>query len=187
MYVLGLAPRKLGGVEKFLRHFVIALDVAGWDSVLCFDGSIADEFREYIGFPFVKIESLNNQGQLGMACAGERWKLLRKHRPESFVYAFHGVMRCFPWLAKAAGCKRVFFNNHSSRPYGEVVAPLRLSKRIIGRFLTAPLTAIVSVSDYTRRIGDALGVTSARNIVVTNGVDVPHSGNGVASLAKPFW
>lgn len=172
MFVLGLAPQKIGGIEKFLRHLVIELDAAGWDSVLCFDGPIAAEFREYIASPNVMIESLDNQGHLGLACAGELWKLLRKHKPQTFVYAFHGVMRCFPWLAKIAGCKRVLFNDHSSRPQGQVATPLNLSKRIVGRILTAPLTAIVSVSDFTRRTGNALGITSARNVVVTNGVEV---------------
>jgi glycosyltransferase involved in cell wall biosynthesis len=171
MFVLGLAPRKIGGIEKFMRHFVIALDAAGWDSILCFDGPIATEFREFISSPYVTIESLDNQGHLGLACAGELWKLLRKHEPRTFVYAFHGVMRCFPWLAKLAGCKQVFFNDHSSRPQGHIAAPLSLFKRIVGRILTAPLTAIVSVSDFTRRTGNALGVTSTRNVVITNGVE----------------
>ena len=172
IFALGLAPQKIGGLEKFLLHLVIALDAAGWDSVLCFDGPIAAEFREYIASPYVMIESLDNQGHLGLACAGKLWKLLRKHKPQTFVYAFHGVMRSFPWLAKIAGCKRVFFNDHSSRPQGQVATPLNLSKRIVGRILAAPLTAIVSVSDFTRRTGNALGITSARNIVVTNGVEV---------------
>ena len=172
IFVLGLAPQKIGGIEKFLLHFTVALDAAGWDSVLCFDGPIAAGFREYISSPYVMIESLDNQGHLGLACASELWKLLRKHKPQTFVYAFHGVMRCFPWLAKIAGCKQIFFNDHSSRPQGQGSAPLSLSKRIVGRILTAPLTAIVSVADFTRRTGDALGITSARNLVVTNGVEV---------------
>ena len=151
---------------------MIALDAAGWDSILCFDGSIATEFREYISSLYVTIESLDNQGHLGLACAGELWKLLRKHKPRTFVYAFHGVMRCFPWLAKLAGCKQIFFNDHSSRPQGHIAAPLSSFKRIIGRILTAPLTDIVSVSDFTGRKGNALGVTSVRNIVITNGVEV---------------
>jgi hypothetical protein len=82
MFVLGLAPQKIGGIEKFLRHMVVALDAAGWDSVLCFDGPIAAEFREYIASPNVMVESLDNQGHLGLACAGELWKLLRKHKPQ---------------------------------------------------------------------------------------------------------
>lgn len=172
LYVLGLAPRKIGGIEKFLRYFVIALDAAGWDAVLCFDGQIADEFREYIAVPSVTIESLPNQGNLGLACAGELWKLLRKYKPQVFVYAFHSVLRCFPWLARLAGCKRVFYNNHSSRPPDQQIIRRSIFKTTAGRFLTMPLTAIVSVSEYTRRTGDPLGVTSAPNIVVPNGVEV---------------
>jgi glycosyltransferase involved in cell wall biosynthesis len=71
-----------------------------------------------------------------------------------------------------AGCNRIFFNDHSSRPHGQLAVPLRLSRRIIGRILTAPLTGILSVSDFTRRTGDLLGITSAKNTVVLNGVEV---------------
>lgn len=115
---------------------------------------------------------LTTRACLGLACAGELWKLLRKHKPRTFVYAFHGVMRCFPWLAKMAGCRQVFFNDHSSRPQGRVAAPLSSFKRIVGRVLIAPLAAIVSVSDFTRSMGSALGITSVVNLVVLNGVEV---------------
>jgi glycosyltransferase involved in cell wall biosynthesis len=172
MYALGLAPQKIGGLEKFLKYFVTALDAAGWDSVLCFDGPIAAEFREYISGPYVAIETLNNQSNLGLACAGELWRLLRKHKPRIFVYAFHSVMRCFPWLAKLSGCRMVFFNDHSSRPRGQIMAPVSLPKRIVGRVLTAPLNSIVSVSDFTRRSSNTSGLTSTRNVVVSNGVEV---------------
>jgi glycosyltransferase involved in cell wall biosynthesis len=43
---------------------------------------------------------------------------------------------------------------------------------MFARFLTAPLTAIVSVSEFTRRTGDALRATSAPNLVIPNGVGV---------------
>src|ERR1700691_5943853 len=88
MFVLGLRPTKIGGIEKYLRYFVTTLNSAGWDSVLCFDGPITDEYREYFSGPFVTIERLDNQYGLGLACAGDLWKLLRKHRPQVFVYAF---------------------------------------------------------------------------------------------------
>lgn len=172
MFVLGLAPTKIGGIERFLHYFVAGLDAAGWDTVLCFDGEISDDFREYIAAPSVTIEQLAGQGNLGFACAGTLWKLLRKYKPEVFVYAFNGVLRCFPWLAKMAGCKRVFFNDHSSRPAGQTAARFSLPKRIVGRILTAPIAAIVSVSDFTRRTSSALGITSAKNVVVSNGVEV---------------
>ena len=172
MYVLGLAPQKIGGIEKFLRLFVLTLDRAGWNTVLCFDGPISEEFREFIDHPSVSVESLHHQGNLGFSCAGELWRLLRRHRPDRFIYAFHGVMRCFPWLARLGGCTRIFFNDHSSRQPGMKAAPLSLPKRIVGRLLTAPLTAIISVSEFTRRTGTAFGITSAPNIVVWNGVEV---------------
>ena len=173
MYVLALAPNKIGGVEKFLRYFAEALKVAGWDLVLCFEGTIAPEFREYISGPGVSLELLPNQGDLGLACAGALWKLLRKHRPTVFVYAFHGVMRVFPWLAKANGARRIFFNDHSSRPPGQVPKPLSLPKRIVGHLLTFPLTAIVSVAEFTQRTGRAFGLTSAPGVVIQNGVELP--------------
>ena len=173
LFALGLAPQKIGGVEKFLRYFVEEMDRSGWDTVLCFDGPIAPVFREYIDGPWVTLETLDNQGDLGMECAGALFRLLRRYRPEIFVYAFHGVMRVFPWLAKSAGCSRIFFNDHSSRPTAQSLGPMALHKRLVGRLLTAPLTGICSVSAFTARTGDALGLTSAPNVVVPNGVEVP--------------
>ena len=173
MYVLALAPSKIGGVEKFLRYLAETLEAAGWDLVLCFEGTIAPEFREYIAGPGTMLELLPNQGNLGLACAGALWRLLRKYRPAIFVYAFHGVMRVFPWLAKLGGARRIFFNDHSSRPPGQVPEPLSLPKRVAGHFLTLPLTAIVSVAEFTQRTGRAFGLTSASGVVIQNGVELP--------------
>jgi glycosyltransferase involved in cell wall biosynthesis len=172
MFVLGLSPTKIGGIEKFLRYFVASLDAAGWDTILCFDGPISQQFREYVSSPSVTLESLDHQGDLGFMCASRLWALLRQHRPRAFVYAFNGVMRCFPWLAKLAGCKRIFFNDHSSRPPDQPAQPLSLPKRIVGRILTWPLTGICSVSEFTRRTGTIFGTTSAPNVVVSNGVEI---------------
>lgn len=172
MFVLALAPQKIGGVEKFLKFFSTALDNAGWDTVLCFEGPISECFREYIAAPNVIIERLDNQAPPGLACAGELWKLLRKYKPLIFVYAFNGALRSFPWLAKMAGCKQIFFNDHSSRPQGQQPHPLSLPKRIVAQILTAPLTAIISVAEFTRSTGSAFQTTSAPNIVIQNGIEV---------------
>ncbi|HEV2215333.1 MAG TPA: glycosyltransferase family 4 protein [Terracidiphilus sp.] len=167
-----MTPTKVGSLERFFQYLAAALDAAGWDTVLCFDGPISAEFNEYFAKPYIILERLDNQGNLGVSAAGALWKLLNKHRPKVFVYAFHGVMRCFPWLARLAGCKRIFFNDHSSRPFGQITAPLSLPKRITGRLLTAPITAVVSVADFTRRTGSVFGICTAQNVVVTNGVEV---------------
>lgn len=187
MFVAGLKPTKIGGIERFFQYLAAELDRAGWDTILCFDGPISAEFDAYFARPYITVERLDNQGQLGLACAGALWKLLRKYRPQIFVYAFHGVLRCFPWLAKAAGAKRIFFNDHSSRPYGQIAAPLSFPKRMIGRFLTAPIQAIVSVADFTRRTGTLFGVCGATNIVVTNGVEIrPPDGERRAAFRQRF-
>ena len=172
VFVLGLAPVKIGGIEKFLQLFVLRMDAAGWHTVLCFDGPVADEFRASVDFPFCTIEQVAHQGDLGFAASGALWSVLRKHRPQRFIYAFNGIMRTFPWLARMSGCSAISFYDHSSRAPGFVARPLSLPKRIVGRILTAPLTLIVSVSEFTRATGTALGVSSASNVVVVNGVEV---------------
>jgi glycosyltransferase involved in cell wall biosynthesis len=172
MFVLGLAPQKIGGVEKFLRSFSISMNERGWDTILCFDGNISDEFRRYVQFPFVQIESLNNQGHLGMACSKDLWRLIRRYRPHTFLYAFRGVMRFFPWLARLGGCRLIYFNDHSSRELDFPTGPLSISKRLIGRILTYPLDGILSVAEFTKATGTSLGISSAPNFVVPNGVEI---------------
>jgi glycosyltransferase involved in cell wall biosynthesis len=98
--------------------------------------------------------------------------LLRRHKPRIFVYAFNGALRTFPWTARLAGCKQVFYNDHSSRHKGQRAQPLGFLKRIVARILTAPLTGIISVAEFTRRSGDAMRVTFAPNFVVQNGIEV---------------
>jgi glycosyltransferase involved in cell wall biosynthesis len=172
VFVLGLAPVKIGGIEKFLRLFALRMDATGWDTVLCFDGPVGDVFRASVDFPFCTIEQVAQQGDLGFAASGALWSVLRQHRPQRFIYAFNGIMRTFPWLARLSGCREISFYDHSSRAPGFVARPLSLPKRIVGRLLTAPLRLVVSVAEYTRQTGTALGVSSARNVVLTNGVEV---------------
>lgn len=173
MFVLGLAPVKIGGMEKFLRLFTQNVDRRGYDTVLCFDGPVADVFRASVDFPFCTIESVDHQGDLGFSAAGALWRVLRKHRPQQFIYVFHGVMRCFPWLAKLSGARGITFFDQSSRPPEFQAKPLALPKRIVGRILTLPLDLIVSVTEFTQRTGISLGLTSAPGVVVFNGVELP--------------
>ncbi len=173
LFVLGLAPTKIGGIEKFLRLFVLAMDRAGWDTVLCFDGPVAEVFRASVDFPFCTLEAVPQQGNLGFAAAGALWRVLGRHRPKRFLYAFHGVMRCFPWLAWLRGARFISFYDHSSRAPDFQARPLSLPKRLVGRVLTLPLNLIVSVSQFTRSAGTSLELTGAPNVVVVNGVELP--------------
>jgi glycosyltransferase involved in cell wall biosynthesis len=172
MFVLGLAPTKIGGMEKFLQSLSLALDKAGWDCVFCFDGEISPDFRRYISHPGVSLETVNSQGNLGFRAAFDLIRLLKQYRPTVFLYAFHGVMRCFPWLAKLYGCKRIFFNDHSSRDPNFVPGKMSFLKRLVGRTLTYPLDGIISVSEFTQKTGASLGLTAVPGIVIHNGVEL---------------
>src|ERR1700743_112023 len=89
MYVLSMSPQKIGGMEKFLRYFTRVMDSKGWDTVLCVEEPIADRCREYLALPSVTIEGLNGQDDLGIQGAPHLARLLARHRPEIFVYAFN--------------------------------------------------------------------------------------------------
>lgn len=172
MFVLGMTSTKIGGMEKFLRALCLEMGAAGWETVLCFDGEPSAQLKQYLELPFVTLESVPHQEALGLKAAKPLWKVLTRHRPTVFMYAFHSVMRVFPVLAKAAGVKRIYFNDHSSRAQGVVPAPLKLHKRVVARTLTAPLTGILSVAEFTRHSGAAYRMTSAPNIVVKNGIQL---------------
>jgi glycosyltransferase involved in cell wall biosynthesis len=172
MFVIGMRSTKIGGMEKFLRLLAVEMGAAGWETVLCFDGEPSAQLKEYLQLPFLTLESVAEQDGLGVGAAKDLWRLLRKHRPQVFAYAFNSVMRVFPVIAKTAGAKRIYFNDHSSRAQGVVAAPLAIHKRIVGRILTSPLTGIISVADFTRRSGAAFGLSRAPNIVVRNGIEL---------------
>ncbi len=172
MYVLGLAPKRIGGMERFLRALAVEMNASGWDCVFCFDGDVSEDFRLYISGLNVSIESVCGQHNLGLGAAGTLWHVLRKHRPTTFAYAFHGVLRCFPWLARMSGCRDIFFNDHSSRDPSFVARKMSLPKRLIGNLLTLPLKGVVSVSQFTLRSGESLGLTSAPRTVIYNGVEL---------------
>ena len=171
MYVLSLSPDKIGGLEKFLKQFTQVLAQRGWDTVLCFDGSISEEFISYIASPNVQIERLDNQGNLGAGCSRELWTLMRRYRPQVFIFAFHGVLRFFPWIVRLGGCRRIYFNDHSSRAPKWVARRLSLRRRVLARILMAPLSGIISVSQFTRQTTNVLGATNVENLVVSNGVE----------------
>ena len=172
MFVYGYATQKVGGMEKFMWHFIREMDARGWDTVLCFDGLITDNIREYLHHPAATLELVNGQANLGVSAARALWTLLRRHKPQVFAYGFHGVMRVFPWMARLAGARRIFFNDHSSRPMGVVVQRMSLSKRIVGKTLTMPLTGIISVCEFVKRSARTTDLATAPNTVIWNGVDV---------------
>ena len=158
-------------MERFLKAISLEMTQSGWNCVFCFDGEISDVFREYISQPGVYLERVDSQSNLGFRAAIRLFSALRKYRPSVFIYSFHGIMRCFPWIAYLNGCDYIYFNDHSSRAPGFIARPLSSPKRVIGRLLTWPLTGTLSVSHFTKISGQALGLSKAPGIVIPNGVE----------------
>lgn len=181
LFVIGMKSTKIGGMEKFLKLLCVRLNHAGWSTVLCFDGESSSQVLAYFELPFVTVENLPNQDGLGQKASSALWKLLKKHRPTVFMYAFHSIRRVFPMIAKAAGVKRILFNDHSSRPQGWKPVALRLDKRVIARVLTSPLSRIISVSEFTRSSGASFKMTTAPNVVVRNGIELLDIDRGIGA------
>ncbi len=99
-----------------------------------------------------------------------------------FLYAFHSVIRTFPWLARFAGVETIFFNDRSSRATGQAVRPMGLPKRVAARLLTAPVTGTITVSGFVKQAAEITGLSAAPVTAILNGVeaDGPLRGRGVA-------
>jgi glycosyltransferase involved in cell wall biosynthesis len=171
LYIMGLKPEKIGGMELFCGALAQRLLSVGWRVVFCFEGEPADAVKQLFSFPNVAWEVVPSQAGFSPRRAMECARLVVRYRPEVLIYSFNGVLRPYPWVAKLLGVRRIFYNDQSSRN----VSPKRrnLLKTMAGRFLTLPLTGSLCVSDYVRRCELAEGFVPPRRIaVVYNGVDL---------------
>jgi glycosyltransferase involved in cell wall biosynthesis len=171
VYILGLKPEKIGGMELFCRAFAKRLLAIGWRVVFCCEGNPAQPVREAINFPNVVWEVVPVQAGFSPKRAMECATLIRKYKPSVVIYAFNGVLRPYPWVARLLGVRRIFYNDHTSR--GLAPAKRNLLKVAAGRFVTFPLTASICVSDYVRRCELAERFIAPDRVeTVYNGIDL---------------
>ncbi len=173
--VLDISPNKLGGIELFSAKLGRKLASLSWQSVFCFSGPPTPATAELFNVAGVQMEVLTSQAGLSLKSATDLRRLLKKHSPQVFMYAFNGILRLYPWTAKLAGCRKIIYNDHSSRPEGYISKPFRVPKQWFAKVLTAPVTEVISVSEYPRRMLLAQEVCSAPNRVIWNGVDLTRS------------
>src|SRR5262245_1869771 len=171
LYALDMGPTKVGGLEIFVSKLAASLSRHNWKTVLCFSAPPTPVVAQLMG-PDVAFEVLAGQSGLSLRSAAGLHDLLRKHRPHAFMYAFNGVLRLYPWVARLAGIESISYNDHSSRPEGYVSKPFGFPKQWLARVLTAPVTDVVSVSEYPKRMLAAQGICAAPNHVIWNGVDL---------------
>jgi len=171
LYIIGVKPEKIGSMELFCRAFAKRLLARGWRVVFCFEGNPSPPVREALSFSNVVWEAVPVQAGFSWKRAVECARLVLKHRPSVLVYAFNGVLRPYPWVARLLGVRRIFFNDHSSRG----IAPQRRNflKVAAARLVTFPLSASICVSDYVRRCELAERFIAPHRVdTVYNGIDL---------------
>jgi hypothetical protein len=138
LYILGLKPEKMGGMEIFCRAFARRLLDLGWRVVFCCEAEPSQLVRDALNFPNVVWEVVPVQAGFSLRRAAECASLVRKYKPDVLIYAFNGVLRPYPWVARLLGVRRIFYNDHTSRnmPTGGR-NPLKVAA---GRLVTLPLT-----------------------------------------------
>jgi len=183
-FVIGATPSGVGGLEILVKEICLQLNANGWDVALAWEGEVAPVVRDYFSGASVAFHVLPRQGGMRLGHIGACGKLLRATSPAIFVYAFNGILRLFPWVARLHGVDRVIYYDHSSKPVGFVPRRMPLWKRVMGRILTYPVEKVTAVAGYTGRCLAVAGWCRASKIVTTyNGVQTSLSANPEAAAA----
>ena len=95
--------------------------------MVCFASAPIQAVRDILNQDEVTLEVLREQEGLSICSALALAKLVRDHRPDVFMYAFNGVVRLFPRVAKLLGCRQVIYNDHTPRPENFVPSPVQES------------------------------------------------------------
>ena len=170
--LFSIHPTRVGGAETFARELSSQIGAAGWLSVLSTLSAPAEPVARFLNLPNIRFETcacttVNVRG------LRQLMGILGRHRPRILHLHFIGLVTPYAWLARAYGVERVFFTDHWSRPEGSRPARAAFWKRALPRLTTAPLTGVVSVSDFNRSLLAALGTVPPGKITrVYNAVDL---------------
>jgi glycosyltransferase involved in cell wall biosynthesis len=180
LFVVGLSPQHVGGMLVLAREICRRLEERGWSTVVAWEGPMSPAAEAYFsGIEHLEFEVLPRQEGFRREHVRNLRRILARHRPEQMVYAFNGILRLFPWIARLAGVRRIIYYDHSSRGVGFTPRRWSLPKRLIGRFLCRPIWKVISVSRYTARCLEIFGIYPADRIaVVYNSVDTHGAAQG---------
>jgi glycosyltransferase involved in cell wall biosynthesis len=170
--MLELGPSKVGSLEVFARALAIALASHRWRVVFCFE--TCPPVSDYLRLDNVEIVSMGAQSSWRPPDLFPFWRLLRRYRPDTFLYAFNTILRPHPWVARLAGVRRIFFNDRSGRPVNYQARRRPWPNRLAGLLITLPVRRVLCVSNYVRRcVESERYVAPGRAVTVHNGVRVP--------------
>jgi glycosyltransferase involved in cell wall biosynthesis len=182
--VFGVEPRRIGGTEMFAREVSAQLGEQGWHSVLCFLSEPEGDVRRFLELPNVSFATLPNSTEGGLQAYADLFRILRKHRADTLHLHFVSFLTFYPWIAKLAGVKQVFFTDHHSRPAGYVAQRAPLWKRIAARMIGGPFTKVICVSNYGYQCMTTVNALPRdRYEMIYNGIDLARvtSDNGASA------
>jgi glycosyltransferase involved in cell wall biosynthesis len=155
---------RFGVAERLARETAVRLGAVGWRTVLCFDREPTGEVLERLGVPRTSLDTFPDAARQGWRGVRNMIRLLRRYRPRVLHLQFTPFLSAYPWLARLYGVKTVLFTDHGSRPEGHVTHRAGFWKRVAGKFLAAPYSGVVEVSDYNRRTLIAAGYVDAERV-----------------------
>jgi glycosyltransferase involved in cell wall biosynthesis len=186
LYVIGVVPDKMGCVELFARELAGALALRGYRLVLCFEGEPSSKVRAELDLPNVTLATIANQTETGVAQAAQFLRLVAQHRPRIVVYAFNGMFKPYPWIARALSVERTFFNDHSSRSDADLERQRPILKQILARAIMAPIDGVICVSRFVQECVRQSGIVPPHQAhLAYNGVDLRASADA-AEQARSF-
>jgi glycosyltransferase involved in cell wall biosynthesis len=171
--VFGVEPRRIGGTEMFAREVSAQLGEQGWQSVLCFLSEPEGEVRRFLELPNVSFATLPDSTEGGLPAYRDLYRILKQHRAHTLHLHFVGFLTFYPWIAKLAGVKQIFFTDHHSRPAGYAARRAPIWKRAVARMIGWPLTKVICVSNYGYQCMTTVNLLPRdRYQMIYNGIDL---------------
>jgi len=191
LYQMALAPDKITSMLLFLRRLAEELDRRGWNLVVCAQSPPSPAVRELFAAPYIEFDVLDQNQGWSLGAARQLYQVLGRHRPALYIYAFNSVLRPYAWIARLRGVKRIFYNDHSSRPAHYRPRAPRLWKRLIARTITGPVEGSICISRYVQQCELKEGFLPAGSVHhVYNGIDYEgliETGAGMREQYRREW
>lgn len=184
VFVFGIKPSRIGGIEIHTREMATLLGHAGWRVVLCFHQDPTDTVRQYLSLPNVTWDVLPDSWENSRRVVSGLNRILRQYRPQLLHLQFTPFLSPYPWLARLRGVKRIVFTDHGSRPEGYVARPAPAWKRVIGKMVSDPVSAVIGVSDYNCQAMRTNGLVAPDKVKrIYNGADLERARKAVDGAA----
>ncbi|MBI3680140.1 MAG: glycosyltransferase family 4 protein [Acidobacteria bacterium] len=151
LFVFGINPSRIGGIEVHTREVAERLGELGWRAILAFHKQPPEDVRRFLSLPNVDWDVMPNAWANTKQTASDLDSLIRRYRPRLLHLQFTPFLSPFPWIARLRGVRRIVFTDQASRPEGYTARAPAVWKRLAGRRINQPLSLVIAVSEYNRR------------------------------------